>query len=140
MSAEKLLSLLHGVKKTGDNRWIARCCAHNDKSPSLSISECSDGRVLINCFAGCSAEEIVSSVGLRLSDLMPENLGFHRIKPLAVSINPRDALFAIRDDMTVMLVMAKMVQRGETLTDANTLLLAKLIGRMNYTISLTGGE
>ena len=138
---DEFISRLQKARKTGKNSWLACCPAHQDKNPSMSVSEGTDGRILVHCFSHeCSIEDITSAVGMEVKDLMPENLGYHRIKPLAVSINPRDALFAIRDDMTVMLIMAKMVQRGEALTDVDTLLLAKLIGRMNYTISLTGGE
>lgn len=133
----EFLSRLQKVRKTGDGKWLARCCSHEDRSPSLSISERDDGRILLHCFAGCSAQEVVEAVGMELKDLMPENLGYHRIKPLAMSVNPRDALHAIRDDMTVLLVMAKMVQNGE---EINTLLLAKLIGRLEMTLSLTGGH
>ena len=45
MSADVLLSILEGVKRTGPGRWMARCPAHGDKSPSLSIRELDDGRV-----------------------------------------------------------------------------------------------
>jgi putative DNA primase/helicase len=34
--------------------WIARCPAHDDRDPSLSIADGIDGRVLVTCFAGCS--------------------------------------------------------------------------------------
>ena len=34
-------------------RWMARCPAHDDQTPSLSISEGSDGIVLVKCFTGC---------------------------------------------------------------------------------------
>jgi len=34
---DNLLSRLSGVKKTGVNQWVAKCCAHNDKSPSMTI-------------------------------------------------------------------------------------------------------
>ena len=52
MSADALLSRLDGVKKTGHGQWIARCPAHEDRSPSLSIAE-KDDRVLVHCHAGC---------------------------------------------------------------------------------------
>lgn len=134
----EFLSRLQKVRKTGKDSWLACCPAHGDKNPSMTVSEGSDGRVLAHCFShGCGIDDIVASVGMEVKDLMPENLGYHRIKPLAMSVNPRDALHAIRDDMTVLLVMAKMVQNGE---DINTLLLAKLIGRLEMTISLTGGH
>ena len=73
MSVNNLLNSLDRVRKMGADRWVACCPAHNDKSPSLAIRELSDGAVLLHCFAGCSAHEIVSAVGLDLSELFPEN-------------------------------------------------------------------
>jgi len=34
--ADILLARLDGVKRTGPDRWIARCPAHDDKRPSLA--------------------------------------------------------------------------------------------------------
>lgn len=70
MSIDRLISALHGVRG-GPNSWIARCPAHEDRHPSLSIRSLEDGRILIHCFAGCSANSVVSSVGMCLADLMP---------------------------------------------------------------------
>ncbi len=77
MSAELLLSLLSKVRKMGPDRWMACCPAHNDKSPSLSIRECSDGRVLLHCWTGCGASEIIEAVGLTFDALFPEKLTDH---------------------------------------------------------------
>ena len=52
--------------------WEARCPAHADKTPSLSINEGADGRVLLHCFAGCSVEAITGALGLKKADLMPD--------------------------------------------------------------------
>ncbi len=41
----------------------AHCPAHDDREPSLSISEGEDGRVLLNCFAGCDINTIVARMG-----------------------------------------------------------------------------
>lgn len=68
-----LLSRLNGVVKTG-NGWDACCpCRNDDENPSLSIAEERDGKILVYCHrgGGCSAPDIVKSVGLSLSDLMP---------------------------------------------------------------------
>jgi hypothetical protein len=74
---EKLISRLDKVIPRGKNGYLARCPAHDDNSPSLSVTEASDGRVLVNCFAGCSALGVVESVGLTLADLYPpENEGY----------------------------------------------------------------
>lgn len=68
MTADALADLLH-ARRTGPGRWMARCPAHNDREPSLSIREGRDGRALINCFAGCALPSILSSAGLQLRDL-----------------------------------------------------------------------
>jgi hypothetical protein len=71
MTTDSLLSRLEKVKRTGHGRWIARCPAHDDRGPSLSIRQLDDGRVLVHCFAGCSVHEVISSVGLEMTDLFP---------------------------------------------------------------------
>jgi len=71
MSADVMLSRLAGVKPTGRGRWVARCPAHDDKHPSLSLKVGDSGALLLYCWAGCSLEEIVAAVGVQLSDLFP---------------------------------------------------------------------
>ena len=61
---------LNKVKKVSGG-YMARCPVHDDKNPSLSITEGNDGRVLLKCFAGCSTEEIVKALGLTMADLFP---------------------------------------------------------------------
>jgi len=70
---ENLLSKLDKVKANGSGKWLARCPAHEDKSPSLGIKETEDGKILIHCFVGCHISEVVGAIGLELSDLMPDN-------------------------------------------------------------------
>lgn len=64
------LSRLQNVKKTASG-WICRCPAHDDGKASLSVSQGSDGRVLLKCHAGCDAESIVQALSLDLKDLFP---------------------------------------------------------------------
>lgn len=42
--------------------WIARCPAHDDRNPSLSIAEGKDGRLLLKCFRGCTFEEVIAAL------------------------------------------------------------------------------
>lgn len=67
MTAADLLAQLEGVKGSAPN-WTARCPAHEDRTPSLSITETSD-RLLLRCHAGCSAEDVVAAVGRTMADL-----------------------------------------------------------------------
>lgn len=66
---DNLLSRLSKVRLRKPGSWVACCPAHDDKSPSLFVSEADDGRVLVKCWAGCSTAEICAAVGLELRDL-----------------------------------------------------------------------
>jgi hypothetical protein len=72
MSADVLLDKLDAVRQVAHGRWRARCPAHDGKNSNvLSIGETSDGTTLVKCFAGCNVSDVVSAVGLELSDLFP---------------------------------------------------------------------
>jgi hypothetical protein len=49
VKAAEIARALHG-RKSGAG-WIARCPAHHDKDPSLSLHG-ADGKVLVHCHAG----------------------------------------------------------------------------------------
>ncbi len=52
--------------------WMACCAAldHDDKKPSMGISDAPDGKVLVHCFSGCSQEAVIE--GLRAKGLWPD--------------------------------------------------------------------
>lgn len=64
----ELLDRLEGVKTTRGG-WVARCPAHDDRSPSLSVGEGLNGRALLHCHAGCSTESVLNAIGLTFKDL-----------------------------------------------------------------------
>lgn len=66
---ENLLRRLH-AKRSGAG-WTAKCPAHDDQKPSLSIDEGSDGRALILCRAGCATDDVLAALGLTPRDLFP---------------------------------------------------------------------
>src|SRR5262249_40017408 len=41
------------------------CPAHEDRSPSLSVSETRDGRPLVHCFAGCTPAQVIDALRAR---------------------------------------------------------------------------
>jgi len=79
MDLDLVLSRLDKVKSNGTDKYMACCPAHNDKSPSMSVRQVDD-RVLIHCFAGCGANEILDSIGLDYSSLYPEDNEFKPVK------------------------------------------------------------
>ncbi len=68
MTPQAFADLLNG-RRIGVDRWQAKCPAHEDGSPSLSIREGRDGRVLLNCFAGCRLTSILNAMGLHIRDI-----------------------------------------------------------------------
>jgi len=83
-----VLSRLKGVRRSGKG-WVALCPAHEDRKPSLHIAVGSDGRVLLNCFAGCPREKILRAIGLEMRDLFPQ--------PERTSKRAPTRIFEIRD-------------------------------------------
>lgn len=69
---DAVLSQLRKVQRRGDNSWTACCPAHDDRNPSLSVSVGDDGRVLLNCFSGCSSDAVRAALGLEWRDLYAE--------------------------------------------------------------------
>ena len=72
MTLDEFVSRLQGAKRQNGGGYVARCPAHHDKNPSMSVTSGRDGRVLLHCHAGCTPDAIVSAMGLKMSDLMPE--------------------------------------------------------------------
>lgn len=67
-----VLSKLESVRPRGEGQWMARCPAHDDRKPSLSVTLGDYGRVLLHCFAGCSFKAVLAAAGLDASDLRPQ--------------------------------------------------------------------
>ena len=68
MRVDEFIGLLADVRPRAGG-FQARCPAHDDRTPSLSISEGEDGRILLKDHAGCTVDEIVQAIGLTTSDL-----------------------------------------------------------------------
>ena len=58
MRAESIARALGG-RKAGRG-WSARCPAHDDRTPSLSLRETGDGKVLVCCHAGCDQGKVIA--------------------------------------------------------------------------------
>lgn len=69
---ESLLSRLEKVRGRNGS-YVACCPAHADRSPSLTVRETPDGKILLHCFAGCEVSDIAAAVGMDLMDLFPPN-------------------------------------------------------------------
>ncbi len=137
---DRLMARLDGVRHTGVDRYVARCPSHDDRRPSLSIRMLPDGRLLLKCWSGCSAAEVVAAAGLELRDLFPERPEHHRPaerKPW------RDAglegLRALVDEVNLVFVVAARMCAGIGLTDSDRDALALACERLNGALLLVEG-
>jgi putative DNA primase/helicase len=73
MTAAEIAHALGGGKVGG--QWTARCLAHDDRKPSLSIREADDGKVLVKCFAGCEQAQVIAA--LKAPGLWPTKDSHH---------------------------------------------------------------
>lgn len=126
MNVIALLDRLERVKQTGQGRWVARCPAHDDRSPSLSIRE-TENRILLKCFAGCGAADVVAALDMNLSDLFPERLTHHA--PATRDRKHRHAaLFALKSlhrECLVVAIGAENLAAGVSLSDEDRAQLIK---------------
>jgi hypothetical protein len=72
-SVERVLTHLWALDcdpRGNDERgYSAKCPAHNDRNPSLSIGQGHDGRALVFCHRGCALEEIAAALTLNMTEL-----------------------------------------------------------------------
>jgi|SRR5699024_9637163 len=68
---DKLLPLLPNVIARGDE-WLSECPSCDKKRRTLVISEDANKTILLHCYRGCRAIDVVQAVGLKLSDLFEQ--------------------------------------------------------------------
>jgi hypothetical protein len=122
MSAATILDRLQGVKETGLGRWVACCPAHADRSPSLSIRELGDGRLLLHDFGGCATDDVLAAVGLKFAALFPAPLlgaGEHRHVISPLRIPDRDLLEVISEETSVVALLAADMLANKTISEVD---------------------
>lgn len=112
-----LLSRLDKVRERKPDTWVACCPAHGDRNPSLSITRGDDGRVLLRCWAGCTALDVVQTLGMTLADLF-EQPDYHA-KPSRKRLYPnyRHILELVKHELTVLMIGAEKIHKNEKLTE-----------------------
>lgn len=59
--AADIARMLGGAKRNSRG-WLAQCCCHKDRVPSLSLCDGDDGRLLVHCFGGCDWRDILAEL------------------------------------------------------------------------------
>lgn len=78
-----------------NGQWSARCPAHQDKGPSLSLREKPCGMVLIHCHAGCHPADILAAIGLTWKDLFPRGRPIIQHRNRATLRISHEAIFSV---------------------------------------------
>lgn len=137
--AETILQHLQKIRRTKPNSYLACGPAHADRSPSLSISELADGRVLLHCFAGCSVHEVVSAIGLSLEDLFPPNEdGKHFAKGERRPISAADCLRVISFEASLVAIAAADLAAGKPLAEGDKARLTKAVVYIDAALAAGG--
>jgi hypothetical protein len=124
MNINDFLSYFEKSYRSGKDEYQCLCPAHNDKTASLSIKNLPDERILIHCFAGCAANDILGAVGLTFDDIVPKRLG--DFKPVSKPFNPYAVLKAISNETLLVALAGLEVANGKTLLqeDKDRLMIA----------------
>jgi hypothetical protein len=139
MSVDNFVSRLEGVRKIGADQWIAQCPSHGDREPSLSIKETQEKTVLIHCFAGCTPHEIVSAVGLNLSDLFPPK-DTNRAGPLKKRPDYRAMWLLCRRAFWVLVIATEDLEANKPLSDEDLEHVRKSRRRISEVMEVLANE
>lgn len=92
MTTAEILPRFEGVRPSGSG-YVALCPAHDDHTPSLSISTGDRGDTLLHCHAGCATESVCAAAGLKLADLFanPSGNGSPRRQEIVATYPYEDA-------------------------------------------------
>jgi hypothetical protein len=137
---DDILTRLNKVRGRNGS-WVACCPAHEDRSPSLTIRETPDGKILMHCFSGCSIGEIAGAIGVDLSDLFPPsddydyNKSAQRNKPRFIA---SDLLKVIAFESTVVAVAANDLAKGRTLSEIDRNRMLTACQRINEALEMSG--
>ncbi len=116
VTAEEISIKLNG-HRLGKDKYQAQCPAHEDKSPSLAITQASD-RVLLHCFAGCDYQSLLRVLGVESHQLNYNSKYFipRKIKTSGVKLTYRDVLDVLDIQLRICLIAIQKRLRFETLT------------------------
>jgi hypothetical protein len=140
MTAENLLQKLDRVKKTGLGKWQACCPAHDDRGPSLAVRELDDGRVLIHCFAGCGAADVLAAVGLDFAELYPAKISGDFVVGPRKPWNATEVLTALSLEILVAWHFSKSMANGVALSAADGERLLLCAARMQRGLEVANGR
>lgn len=137
-----VLDRLDGVRRAGRD-WIALCPAHDDRSPSLAIASGDADVVLLHCFAGCAASDVMHSIGLTLADLFPRPRGVggsQNRKRISAEARFRAAISTVLREATIIEVAASDLAKPTSLSEEDRQRLIEAVERIHQAWEVLRGH
>jgi hypothetical protein len=106
-----------GGRKSGF-AWMALCPAHEDREPSLSITDADNGKVLVRCHAGCDQEQVIAALRSRGLWMESGPRRFTPFAPRAVATSQPDPDNTKRTD-TMLAIWSSATPAGGTLVETS---------------------
>lgn len=128
------------MKRTGKETWLACCPGHEDKTPSMTVRELADGRVLVHCFGGCDVEQILSGAGLTFDALFPEKQKADSLPPVRRPFPAADVLEAVEGEAFYVAFMALSMSNGYQLEPRDKEILMRAYERVMEARRIALGE
>jgi hypothetical protein len=126
MSIDTLLNRLDGIKTNGTSKWLAKCPAHSDRTPSLAIKLTDDEKILLKCWSGCDTHSILNAIGLTFEDLFPpknaqdfHNEGYKRKKSNVPRFSPYEMFPVLVQEAIIACMAADTLMNNKPLSDAD---------------------
>ena len=93
----------------------------------MGIKQGDEGRILLNCFAGCDIKSILDASGLQWKDILPENKLYQSEKQ---GFNPYAVLKMLRDEVLIIGLASSSIKKGKPLSDTDHDRLLKAVGNV----------
>lgn len=130
---DNVLAQLTKVRQRQPGQWSARCPAHEDRGPSLSVRETPAGSVLLFCFAGCGVDAVVAAMGLDMTDLFPpRQVSGNEPKRTPRLLTAGQALELLDREAHLVAVTAANVLHGVVLNQNDLTRITKAAGRIHW--------
>jgi len=124
---DEILVRLDKVRRVKNGRYVACCPVHDDKKPSLSITETSDDKIIMHCF-GCGANglEVCNALAVDVSCLFPDDTkNYHKNDDNVRNRDPMSQFVAeqvvlnIQDDVLFVAFLARDLASGASICESD---------------------
>lgn len=136
----EIIGKLSKVRRIGEGRYIACCVVHQDRTPSLAVTQKPDGVILLHCH-GCGAGgvDICNALGIDPSTLFPPTHNPKYEKRNRSGFSSWQMLNVLRTDLIRLLVIANDLKKLHALSSDDRDFVAEVILRINSGLAYLEG-